>query len=524
MKKLTQTTQYFLLYIALIITPTTAAQLPDYNCDLLPQGNAPEAIGASPNGEVFTPKGDLKVLTIFAGFDDGPGGFNENQPVGGWTYNPGNPTIPDALITNPDKWMYSNLSSFGNNEYNLSEYYYQMSVNQFRFYGDIFKDPNTNQFVRVDIDASSPFNVSSWAECNQRVIEKMQLLYPTFDWSPYDNRTNKPDFQFDNSVSASDFKPDYVIIIYRYEKSWASQPVNGMQNMVGSSGAYSILNGLGSINYNGYTFDGSGFTLPAGSNVTGKLQLFVHEVAHELYSCPHQSGVNGVVGNHWNFASSGWGMITNPVKINFTANAWDRWMLGWINLTSGVNQDNTDIQSPLDLTNNGIYTLRDFVTTGDAVRIKIPNTTDQYLWLENHQSQSIFDFKPWEGTVISPNGEAIPAMSKGLYMYKESIHGDRNNVSTGMLYDVTNVNGIKLLNANGNFDYVRSQFGVLNPLWWWNNPIFNFKRGYENPIEGCSNYQNYPDDYPDLIVSGTPNNSITYSGNFNGGSSEACLL
>jgi len=530
MKFLKNSTKTVLLSICLTSVIMSIAQSGDDECYIVPDSaSVPEAIGAGPNGQVFTPKGNLKVLTIFAGFnDDASGGvFDEDQALSGWgnPTHPNNPTpilaIPTTLMTDPDKWMYDELNEFGNGVYNLSEFYSEMSMDSFKMYGDILKDPVSNQFVRIDID---PTGTSSWYGRNTKVMNRMQQLYPNFDWSSYDSRTNKPDFQYNNSdpiLSPPDFKPDYVVIIYRYNRRWGSQPVLGMQNWTGSGGAYASLNGLSGINYNGYTFDGAGFTMPSGSDMpTGKLPLFVHELAHVLYSCPHQSGVNGTIGNHFSVPSTGWGMMTNTIKINFTANAWERWLLGWIDLTAGA--DNTDIQTAVDLApTNGIYTLGDFVRTGDVIRIKIPNSTDQFLWLENHQGLSIFDVKPWEGNDLSPNGELIPPMSKGLYMYKEAIHADRNNVSTGMVYDLNKVNGIKLLNANGNFDYQRSQFAIKDPSWYWNNAVYNFKRAGENQIEGTSNYQNYIDDYPSLDTSGALNDAITYSGNFNGGQSES---
>ena len=84
------------LLISCLVTTTLSMSQTDYECHIVvPSGSVPEAIGAGANGEVFTPKGNLKVLTIFAGFDDGPNippstNFQENQPLSGWTYQPGN--------------------------------------------------------------------------------------------------------------------------------------------------------------------------------------------------------------------------------------------------------------------------------------------------------------------------------------------------------------------------------------------------------------------------------------------------
>jgi hypothetical protein len=66
-----------ILAFCLLMINKNNAQVVEHECYIV-QSVAPDAIGASPNGEVFTPKGDLKVLTIFAGFDDGSSqGFDE---------------------------------------------------------------------------------------------------------------------------------------------------------------------------------------------------------------------------------------------------------------------------------------------------------------------------------------------------------------------------------------------------------------------------------------------------------------
>jgi len=210
--------------------------------------------------------------------------------------------------------------------------------------------------------------------------------------------------------------------------------------------------------------------------------------------------------------------------LNLTAYGWDRWMLGWIHLTTGTNQDNTNLNSPNDLVNNGIYTLRDFTSTGDVIRIKIPYTTNQFIWLENHQNFSQFDYKPWAGLGLSPNGEIVPEMSYGLYMYKENIHDDRDNASTGMVFNESKVNGIYLLNAQGNYDYERSEFAIQDWNWFWNNAIFNFKRKADNPIDGYNTYQLYIDDFPNPVTNGTTDGAITYTGNYNNGASESYFV
>ncbi len=480
----------------------------------------------SPFGEVFTPKGKLRILIIFAKFTN-----DADQPCGNWTayaaapgfVNPINSAAPDFIFDSvQDFTTYSNTSNRS-----ISRFYKEMSKNQFTFIGDILSNPNGSPHC-IEVDPTSnnsdfPYTATGWADINLRVMTKMKNEFPNFDWSPYDLRTNKPLYQQDNSLSNPDDKPDYVVIAYRYNSGWTTQPVASMNSWSGSSGGYSILNGLTDFTYNGYSFDGSGYTnCTGGYSVDSYVDIMLHEIAHELYSCPHIMAANSAPGRRWQFPASGWGMMTSGGRFAFIAShAWERWVLGWIELTAGASQVNTDIQSSDDLQNDGIYTLRDFVTTGDVVRIKIPNTNNNYLWLENHQLISVFDHKFVAGRSPSIDGEVIPEMSKGLYMYIENILGNRDAITTGLVYDMNKVNGIKLLNAQGNYDYWHSQTAPEETWdYYWNNTIFTFRREKENPISGLNPYFKIPDDYPsDPHVVGS-DGVISYYPNYNGGKHE----
>src|SRR5690606_12301697 len=142
-----------------------------------------------------------------------------------------------------------------------------------------------------------PSTARSFGDCNRLVMEKMMAEFPDFDWQPYDSRKNMPKYKFDNSISEPDKKPDYVIIAYRYAPGWSIQPKAGMQNWAAN---YSRLDGLHNTKCNGYSFDGAGFTLAGFEGKTSQFKgLFIHELAHELYSCPHYSGTNNALGNYF---------------------------------------------------------------------------------------------------------------------------------------------------------------------------------------------------------------------------------
>ena len=481
----------------------------------------------APYGEVFTPYGTVRILIIFARFTN-----DADQDLGTW---PAYLTVPNFVYpvsTIAPSLIFRNTSEFdlysGTNNRSISKFYYDMSFGQFQFMGDILHD---DQYfpICIEIDPTSsnpdfPYTATGWSDLNLRVMYKMRQDIPLFDWSRFDLHQNWPDFQLDASATSPDNKPDYVVIAYRYSPYWSTQPVPGMNGWHGSGGGFSYLSGLSGFNYNGYTFDGAGYTACTGGySAESYVNLFLHEISHELYACPHLMGGNSAMGLHWQFSTSGWGMMKSVHSVaNSSINAWERWLLGWINLTTGDTHENSDIRSDADLNLNGIYTIRDFITTGDAVRIKIPNVANTYLWIENHQRLSPFDHKAWAGLQPSIDGEEIPEMETGLYMYIENVLDDRSLITAGMVSTMSKVNGIKLLNAQGNFDYWHSATAPP-PTWdyWWNNILFTFKRLDSNPISGLNPYFMIPDDYPTNPQIPGNDGVIDYAPNYNGGDYEA---
>ncbi len=382
-------------------------------------------INYAPYGEVFTPKGTIRTLIIFAKFTN-----DMDQPCGNWSYNADAPDFVNPIDASAPDLIFSSTNEFtiyaNTDNRSLSKYYNVMSSNQFNFLGDILSNSDgTPHCIEIDPTSNNsdfPYNATGWSEINKRVMTKMKQDFPSFDWSPYDLHENKPLYKFDASATGPDNKPDYVIFCYRYSNGWSTQPVSGMNTWAGSQGGYSILDGLSSFAYNGYTFDGSGYTnCTGGYDVDSYVNIMSHEIAHELYSCPHIMGANNAFGTRWRFPKSGWGLMKSSSGVqNISANGWERWLLGWIELTCGSPSINTDIKSESDLLNGGIYTVRDFITTGDVVRIRIPHTTNTYLWIENHQLLSSFDHKKWAGTVASIDGEEIPENKRWIiYVYRE---------------------------------------------------------------------------------------------------------
>jgi hypothetical protein len=247
-------------------------------------------------------------------------------------------------------------------------------------------------------------------------------------------------------------------------------------------------------------------------------QLFIHEIAHELYDCPHFSYANSAVGLHLYGQPGGWGSMNLLSGAVGTMLGWERWYLNWIQLT--CNGVNSDIQNESNLPANGEFIIRDFVTTGDVIRIKIPNgavnsiNNNQYLWIENHQGNSIFDSR---GFGTGPLGCDNPPnymnpSATGIFAYIEGIEDNRSIVPNIV---GRKANRINFLNGFGNYDFNFDLSNYTQDCKLWNSKIYNFNISKENPLSGQNKSQNIRADGLD----GFPN-EITLVSDYNGGPNE----
>ncbi len=126
---------------------------------------------------------------------------------------------------------------------------------------------------------------------------------------------------------------------------------------------------------------------------------FLAEFFHGLYG-----------GNHWHTAG-GAGLHTFPIRpaarglsvqggLPIYAIGYDRWIMGWKHpqkkyLLSALNESGEEVPTDLSMPARPIrqrFVLRDFMTTGDVLRIRLPYTERggpqvkaQYLWIENRR-------------------------------------------------------------------------------------------------------------------------------------------
>ena len=407
---------------------------------------------SSTYGNVTTPKGNFHAIIVFVQFEN-----NQNDNVPGWTYNSFPSWASNEELFNVDP------NTIGNKN-NLSKWYDDMSMGQFKFTAEVF--PNL-----VTVNSSGQSSIATTVPFTQA------------DWARFDNRTNLPNYAFDNTDIVNyppDGKLDYVIFVYRQRGSTGGgAAIPGGTNFGLSAESNPFL-----------IEDGFTFTKIGTTSIRIIQNLFIHEFGHNLFNANHFGSANNVVGKRF-FTSSMWATATTTgSRIFNTMNAWERWYLGWAEIKYDIK----------DVNDNGVYSIKDFVTSGDAIRVKIPNES-QYLWIEYHQKLNT-DFDNY-GFLNNASGP-VTSPTPGVYMYIEDVNDDR---AVPLVDDFQKPNRLKPLHAHGHFDYKISDNSIIAPE-WWGDEAFDFTEIAPNPFgehHQASLMRNDYDNDGTIVYFGNPN-------------------
>jgi len=231
-------------------------------------------------GNDHTPKGHLHVLYVCVQFEED-------------NYYEGNETWPSNSLPNwHDRLFYETMDEFTDTatDLSLSNYYYQNSK-----FGEepFYVTGEFADLVKVPASGGVP------SSHNSAVFAQLAEQYPNKDWSGFDLRTNhtySQAYKTDNSNTPSDNKFDYVVVQYRvfdsvwYEDVGLTQPGHTAVADCGS-GTVTSSQGIWQVNNDGHThFSNLKF-------MTAR-DLFLHEMAHNLYIYGHYNYANGVCGDH----------------------------------------------------------------------------------------------------------------------------------------------------------------------------------------------------------------------------------
>lgn len=263
------------------------------------------------------------------------------------------------------------------------------------------------------------------------------------------------------------------------------------------------------------------------NNVTSYVSAFSDNAGFHITIAEHLHGIFG--GNHWH-SGGGRGIHTflaTPYNFGVTGQlaatmqavcAWDRWMMYWQNpkkkhlisaLDPAGNEVNTENFSIETFPQGGTFLLRDEVTTGDAIRIRLPHITwtkegdvkNQYLWLEYHELKTRYDKYYVEECVDNDNGR-FPIGTPGLYAYIQvgkdvrEGNGDINTTRT------SHPNGLASwllpVVAEGNYDftyrYDKIHPGMMLCGSWGNRSLpVDKSQNLPNPFTGYNDLFRFED-------------------------------
>ncbi|MDR2084884.1 MAG: hypothetical protein LBP67_07810 [Bacteroidales bacterium] len=221
--------------------------------------------------------------------------------------------------------------------------------------------------------------------------------------------------------------------------------------------------------------------------------ILIHEFAHGLLGGNefHTSGGNHLGTKSINtfiYKQQGFGLFNSGNSFR-SCNAYERWRLGWQHPSNTAHRiaaggKNSDIVSQF----SGIQTfyLRDFVTYGDVIRIKLPykdseEASNQYIWLENHQvgrngKLDGFNYH------FYPNVNCVPLGTPGIYSYiqvgKDILEGEDSIVFYNRETD-----NLRMISGEGNYN-MEYKNNINDCIPWSTRPTFEYLGS--NPLSGTN--------------------------------------
>lgn len=298
-----------------------------------------------------------------------------------------------------------------------------------------------------------------------------------------------------NKISDYDYdqdgKIDYVnLLIRNIKKPYANiNPGSGY----GSPPSDSIK--IGGNNYS--VKAGTIQCVGDGKFYANPTNIVTHEISHSLFGSNdfHTSG-----GNHRGWGCSmpflnlqgGYGLMGAANSGLVGCNGYERWRMHWKHMQAVDYISARDIFNTQSVTSdiskesgNRNFILRDFITYGDVVRIKLPykdsvTSSNQYIWLENHQvgdngKLDYLQFSNFDYYSCRPQGTA------GVYAYYQI---GRDVLEGSNVWDGYHRDNLKIIPAEGYYDYeLLPDTSVVNCVSYVPQP-YTLRRSALNPLCG----------------------------------------
>lgn len=417
----------------------------------------------SENGWYLSPHGTIRVLVLFAEvvYDKNPAKDPQPEPTDQWPKGR-LPTWKDDLF---DPFPLAQPQAM------VTRYYHDMSLGAFEVLGDYVDQP-------ITIIESTFKSLSDWSACAWTAANEQATLHTAHGLSIADfdqwRDGGKPGLP--KTLGPDDpHSYDHVMVVLRNSSLTHGQGSTD----AGSSGK---LFGYASDTQSRF---GAMNGLP--------FEILKHEFNHLLLGGNnfHSGGGNAAqFAGYFMSMQGGWSMMGAASSSLLTASAWDRDRLGWrppdaryrINAR---NASNASVSGDLDpmAGDTGVFVLRDFVTTGDAMRIRMPFIPEdeypQWLWLENHQT------KARNGCPVDKfHFEEIPCVHGAVPGIYALMQVDRDNRTGKNIYG-GNADYLRVLPASGAHDILlRGDTVIFRCLWPGPTPPYIVRDRWANPLSG----------------------------------------
>lgn len=402
----------------------------------------------STNGWFMSPHGTIRILLLFAEIDYDKNPSKDPQPNGADHWPKGQlPKWKDEVFDPQPAAAY--LAQ-------VTRYYHDMSLGRYTVLGDYI---DTILTLR-ESEYPSVGNAHGVGALAVKEANKMGALRTHHHLSVADfdlwKRGGKPGMP-KHAGTDDPHSYDHVMVIVRN---------SGLTHNQGSvdPGSPGKLFGYESDSQSRF---GGMYALP--------YEILQHEYNHLLFGGNnfHVGGGNAAqFTSYFPFLQGGWSMMGGSNSSLLTGNAWDRDRLGWRpedakNRINARDVNGAARNGDIDPYNGdtGIYVLRDFMTSGDALRVRLPflpeNEYAQWIWLENHQTYKkngvLSDRFHYELEMQCVSG-AVP----GIYAY---VQVDRDNRYGTDVYG-QHSDYLRALSASGNYDRtLRDETVTFECLW-----------------------------------------------------------
>jgi len=470
---------------------------------------------ASKNGWVLPANGTLRILFVFVeidydtGTDPNPNGTDEwpihSIPV--WAGNLLDPQVPTGQPNGL-----------------LTQYYQEASFGNYNLIGDYLVAPdNGGVFKILKSQASSQGHENAAInKINQQLNGNVVTANGLNNINYFDNwsKTTSGKPKITPSIDSPN-KWDHIMFIWRNRLDDKGHPYNG----TGNANPGSIITPLLGYYSDSYSNFGTFKSIP--------LAIARHEYAHLLYGGNDFHSAGGGWGSptsnpydYWIPQTGGWSVLGLSGSSLQTWNAWDRQRMGWkapgnsYNPSARNAANTAEANGDLDATNAndaGIYTLRDFITSGDAIRIKLPFTDPEdefpeFLWIENHtgteNNGSPFDHWQYEeATCVEP-------FIAGMLTYIQIDRAITESSSYSEVYSGY-ANYIRPLTADGRFDRSFESVSTFNDCVQWGD-TWAFIEGLPNPLTGGCEEEHYTVDVDNNDVIGQSDQRLNFTKKING--------